>query len=160
MKEVIAGVNTDWKSIPLRNGIGQKHAIYLEGGDDFFRYGLDVSYNNVVGVMKGSNRNTFSGGVTLSYRYNNIMLKNSFSVTYNKGENSPYGSFSEYTSMNPYYRCWDDDGNVIKILGERLGTYQNTNVYNPVWNATINTKDFSEYTQFVNNFYVEWTPAR
>ena len=32
MKEVIAGVNTDWKSIPLRNGIGQKHAIYLEGG--------------------------------------------------------------------------------------------------------------------------------
>lgn len=51
------------------------------------------------------------------------MLKNSFSVTYNKGENSPYGSFSEYTSMNPYYRCWDDDGNVIKILGERLGTY-------------------------------------
>lgn len=90
MKEVIAGVNTDWKSIPLRNGIGQKHAIYLEGGDDFFRYGLDVSYNNVVGVMKGSNRNTFSGGVTLSYRYNNIMLKNSFSVTYNKGENSPY----------------------------------------------------------------------
>ena len=160
MKEVIAGVNTDWKSIPLRNGIGQKHTIYLEGGDDFFRYGLDVSYNNVVGVMKGSNRNTFSGGVTLSYRYNNIMLKNSFSVTYNKGENSPYGSFSEYTSMNPYYRCWDDDGNVIKILGERLGTYQNTNVYNPVWNATINTKDFSEYTQFVNNFYVEWTPAR
>ena len=73
LKEVVAGVDTDWKSIPLRNGIGQKHTVYLEGGDDYFRYGLDVSYNNVAGVMKGSNRNTFMGGVTLSYRYKNLM---------------------------------------------------------------------------------------
>lgn len=28
----IAGVNTDWKSIPLRNGIGQKHATTLKEG--------------------------------------------------------------------------------------------------------------------------------
>lgn len=162
LKEVIAGVDTDWKSIPLRNGIGQKHSVFLEGGDDYFRYGLDVSYNNVAGVMKGSNRNTFSGGITLSYRYQNITLKNSFTMTYNKGENSPYGSFSEYTSMNPYYRCWDDNGNVIKVPGQSFEIMFSGrgDVYNPVWNATINTKDFSEYTQLVNNFYIEWTPLQ
>lgn len=162
LKEVVAGVDTDWKSIPLRNGIGQKHTVYLEGGDDYFRYGLDVSYNNVAGVMKGSNRNTFMGGVTLSYRYKNLMLKNSLSVTYNKGENSPYGAFSEYTRMNPYYRCWDEEGNVIKIPGEGFSIMGagRDDVYNPVWNATINTKDFTEYTQLVNNFYLEWTPVQ
>ncbi len=162
LKEVTAGVDTDWKAIPLRNGIGQKHTIYLEGGDDYFRYGLDATVNNVEGVMKGSTRNTYMGGVTLSYRYKNLMLKNNLSVTYNKAEDSPYGSFSEYTRMNPYYRCWDENGNVIKVPGESYEILYSGrgNVYNPAWNATINTRDFSEYTQLINNFYLEWTPVK
>ena len=157
LSEVLAGVNTDWKAIPLRNGIGQKHTVYLEGGDDFFRYGLDFSYNNVAGVMKGSDRNTFAGGITLSYRHNNLTVRNNLTVTYNKANNSPYGSFSEYTRMNPYYRCHDESGNIIKVPGTG---FSRGDVYNPTWNASINTKGFSEYTQLVESFYVEWTPIR
>ncbi len=156
LAEVLAGVNTDWKSLPLRNGMGQKHSVYLDGGDDYFRYGLDLSYNNVVGVMKGSGRNTFAGGISLSYRHKSISIRNSLTATYNKGINSAYGSFIEYTRMNPYYRYKDELGNYIKQPGINYGR---ANDINPLYNTTINTKDFTEYMQFVNNFYIEWTPV-
>ncbi|PKO99017.1 MAG: SusC/RagA family TonB-linked outer membrane protein [Bacteroidetes bacterium HGW-Bacteroidetes-8] len=155
LAEVLAGVNTDWKSLPLRNGMGQKHSVYLDGGDDYFRYGLDLSYNNVVGVMKGSGRNTFAGGISLSYRHKSISIRNSLTATYNKGVNSEYGTFSEYTRMNPYYRQKDELENYIKQPGINYGR---SNDINPLYNTTINTKDFTEYMQFVNNFYIEWTP--
>ncbi|OFY40736.1 MAG: hypothetical protein A2X18_11745 [Bacteroidetes bacterium GWF2_40_14] len=155
LAEVLAGVNTDWKSRPLRNGIGQKHSIYLDGGDDYFRYGIDLSYNNVAGVMKGSERNTFSGGVSLSYRYKSISIRNNLTTTFNKGVNSPYGNFSSYTRMNPYYRYEDELGNYIKQPGLNYGR---PNDINPMFNTTLNTKDFTEYMQLVNNFYLEWTP--
>ncbi len=155
LAEVLAGVNTDWKYLPLQNGIGQKHSMFLEGGDDSFIYGLDFSYNDVVGVMKESGRKTFSGGITFSYRYKTITLRNKLSVTYNKGNNSPYGSYSQYTSMNPYLRYQDENGNIIKQPGINFGR---EDIYNPLWNTTINTKNFTEYLELVNNFYVEWAP--
>ncbi len=156
LAEVLAGVNTDWKSLPLRNGLGQKHSVYLDGGDEYFRYGLDLSYNNVVGVMKGSGRNTFAGGISLSYRHKTISIRNSLTATYNKGVNSAYGSFIEYTRMNPYYRYKDELGNYIKQPGINYGR---ANDINPLYNTTINTKDFTEYMQLINNFYIEWTPV-
>lgn len=154
LKEVVRGVNTYWLSQPLRTGVGQKHSLYLDGGDKYFRYGVDISYNNIKGVMKGSDRTTLSGGVSLSYRYKNITLRNNLDVVYNKATNSPYGSFSQYASMNPYFRPNDENGNLNKMYETMLGTWQN-----PMYNAQINTKDQSKYTQITNNFYAEWLPV-
>lgn len=151
LQEVTRGVNTDWRAQPTRTGIGQKHVVHIEGGDENFRYGADLSLNNIKGVMKGSDRNTYSGGITLSYRYNNLIFRDNLEVMYNKGTNSPYGTFNQYTSMNPYLRLRDGKGNILKTLEGRM-----TTVANPLWNSTINTKDFTEYTQFTNNFYIEW----
>ena len=64
-KEVERGVNTYWLAKPLHTGFGHKHSLYLEGGDDYLRYGVDLSYNKVAGVMKGSDRETVSGAITL-----------------------------------------------------------------------------------------------
>jgi TonB-linked SusC/RagA family outer membrane protein len=150
LQEIQRGVNTDWKAQPVRTGIGQKHSLYLEGGDDFYRFGVDFSYNNIKGVMKGSDRTTYTGGMTLSYRYKNFLLRDNLEVSYNKANNSPWGSFSEYTQMNPYLRPRDENGNVLKTM-KGLETF-----YNPMWNTTINTKDYSKYSQMTNNFYIEW----
>lgn len=153
LKEVLAGVDTDWKAQPLRNAAGQKHALYIEGGDDAFQYGIDFAYNNVAGVMKGSDRNTISGGLNFSYRYKNLLLRDNLEVVYNKGDNSPWGAFNEYTSMNPYLRPYDESGNLIKSYA--ISTLSSP-VVNPMWNASIKTKDFSKYTQITNNFYAEY----
>ena len=152
LKETLRGVNTDWKAQPLRNAVGHKHVVYLEGGDEAFQYGIDFSFNNVVGVMKGSERKTFSGGLTFSYRYKNLLLRDQLEVVYNRGDNSPWGDFSEYTSMNPYFRPYDENGNLIKTYT----LYEGSTETNPMWNAMIKTKDMTEYSQFTNNFYAEW----
>lgn len=158
LEEIQRGVNTDWISKPVRTGLGQKHTLYVEGGSDAFRYALDFSYNTLKGVMKGSERNTTAGAITFSYRYKNLLLRNILDVSYNKGVNSPYGEFSEYARMNPYFRATDEYGRVTKIAGENL--IIGAPVGNPLWNATLNTKNFSEYSQIVNNFYAEWSLTR
>ena len=74
-------MDTYWLAKPLRTGVGHKHSLYLEGGDDYLRYGVDVSYNKVPGVMKGSDRENVAGAVTLSYRYKSLVFRN-VSVSY------------------------------------------------------------------------------
>jgi TonB-linked SusC/RagA family outer membrane protein len=157
LEEVLRGVDTDWLSRPVRVGTGQKHVIYLEGGDAYLRYGVDLSYNNTTGAMKGSGRNTVTGSMTLSYRYREFLLRDILEVSYNKGINSPYGEFSEYARMNPYFRASDENGRITKIAGESIAL--GGAVGNPLWNSTINTKDFSEYMSVTNNLYIEWLSA-
>ena len=155
LNEVLAGVNTDWTAQPTRMGVGQKHAIYMEGGDQYMLYGVDLSYNNIQGVMKGSDRTTFQGGVTLSYRIKNFQFRNKLSVTYNEANDSPYGSFGTYALMNPYSRLYDEKGHLIQNYEYESGGAVTTN---PIWNSTINTVDLTKYTDITNNFYVEWNP--
>ncbi len=152
---IASGVDTYWLSKPLRTGVGQKHTLSLEGGDSKVRYIFGVGYNNVAGVMKGSSRNTLNINSTLSYTYKNMVFRNKLDYDRNVSKNSPYGSFSDYVSLEPYYAPYDENGNVKQILG-----YETANnsypVYNPLYNATLNTKDESNYTTFNENFDMDW----
>jgi len=156
LKEVIAGVDTDWLSQPVRTGIGQKHALYLEGGDKFMLYGVDLSFNNINGVMKGSDRSTFSGGVTLSYKLKGFIFRNKLSITHNSANDSPWGGFDTYAQMNPYSRIYDDSDQLIKSYNYTAMTGVTDPQANPIWNSMINTKYISRYTDITNNFYAEW----
>ena len=158
LKAVREGVDTYWLSQPVRTGLGQKHSIYVEGGSTAMRYGIDLSYNDVQGVMKGSDRKTLSGTINLSYRYRNLMFRNVLGVTSNRADNSPYGSFSEYVNLNPYWKIYDENGNVNKLLGTYASSASSTvtNYYNPMYNATLGTKDFTQYLGVTENFYIEW----
>ena len=158
---IARGVDTYWLSQPLRTGVGQKHTAYLEGGTQEMRYSASLMYNKVTGVMKQSGRRTLSGNVNLSYRYKKWMFRNSLSVTGNKADDSPYGSFSDYVGVNPYFSAYDDNGNVQKVLGTYTAPGANgstTTYYNPLYNASIGTKNFSKYTEVVENFYLEFRP--
>ena len=157
-KEVLRGVNTYWLDKPLRVGVGHKHSLMFEGGDDVVRYGIDFQYNNVAGVMKGSSREVISAGFNLSYRYKSLLFTEQLSVTFNKSKESPYGTFSEYARLNPYWRAYNEDGSVKEVLSNyEKANFQGTKpIYNPLANASINTKNQSSYFDFTNNFYIEW----
>jgi TonB-linked SusC/RagA family outer membrane protein len=163
------GINTDWMSKPLRTGIGQRHNLRAEGGDKYFRYSVAVSYNHKAGTMKGSNRNSFSGDINLSYHYKNIIFNNYLSIDLNKSENSPYGSFNNYAELNPYWHPYDENGKIIKRFEDfdfdRYNhpeilydvTIRNlTTTSNPLYNATLNTIDASDHTKISNNFSIQW----
>lgn len=147
-KEVDRGVDTYWLSKPLRTGVGTKHSVYLEGGDNSMRYAANLQYNNVAGVMKGSDRTTVAGDITLSYRYKSLSFRNNLSIDNNKAKNSPYGDFSDYSKMNPYWRIHDQNGSLIKQY--------NISAFNPLYNAGLNSKNESGYSTFTENFYGEW----
>lgn len=160
---ITEGVDTYWLAKPLRTGVGQKHTLYMEGGDERMRYSANINYNKVSGVMKGSDRETIAGNIQLSYRYKDFLFRNSLTITSNRADNSPYGSFSDYSSANPYYIPYDENGNLKKVLGSYIHPNINSQsrsvtYYNPLYNAYIGTKNFSEYTEYVENFYIEWRP--
>lgn len=152
---IASGVDTYWLKIPVRTGIGQKHTVNLEGGDSKIRYIFGIGYNDVAGVMKKSNRSTLNLNSTLSYSYKNMVFRNMMDYTRNTAKNSPYGSFADYVALEPYYAPYDADGNVKKILGYEVAGNRYP-VYNPLYNAQLNTKDESNYTQFSDNFDMDW----
>lgn len=150
-QEILKGVNTYWMSQPLRTGLGQKHSLLVDGGDESMRYSANISYNNIAGAMKGSNRNTVSGNLILLYRHKGISFTNNLSVDNNRSTNSPYGDFSEYSAMNPYWRIYNTDGSLIKNYGN--------GIYNPLYDAHLNSKNETSYTTITENFYGEWRIA-
>ncbi len=113
---VARGVDTDWLGFPLRNAFSHNHAVTLSGGEGALRYSLDIGNNRKSNVMKGSFNNTFNGVMYLNYSINNFVFSNRLSVTTSYGPNSPYGSFSDYTRLNAYYRPYDENGNPIKVM--------------------------------------------
>ncbi len=160
LNQVNRGVETDWLSKPVRTGIGQRHNIRMEGGDRSFRYSISAQLNDIQGVMKGSSRRTFNGTINLSYYYKNIRFTNSLLIGLGESSESPYGAFSDYVKMNPYWAPYDEKGRVKKQLGNP-GSYIYTNRWNtlptnPLYNATLNTFDDAKNTDITNNLSVEW----
>ncbi len=172
LRAVTSGVNTDWLAQPIRTGIGQKHNIYVEGGKDEIQYGINLNYYNNSGVMKGSNRQTMTGNTFLSYRFKNLMFKNDLTLVSNLGNNSPFGSFKQYTQLNPYWTPFNSDGSyklyLEEIYNEDTGarltnfdTYNNLTGYvgrptNPLYDASLNILDQTKYHSIINNFALEW----
>ena len=108
------GVNTYWLDKPLNSlTVAHKHSLRLDGGNDYIRYAMEVNYNNTPGVMKESGRERLGLGLELQYIYKNLTFRNQLNYSRVKATNSPYGSFSEYTRLNPYVKYKDEDGNYI-----------------------------------------------
>ncbi len=153
MNAALAGVDTDWLSKPLTTGIGTKHSLSVEMADEKIQVIGDFSYYNNDGVMIGSGRSTINGSLMASYRLSDkLLFRNSMSIASNNATDSPYGDFSEYAEVNPYYTPYDEYGNIVR----NLDTSVHDGVANPLYNSTINTSLKSSYLQFTNNFYIEY----
>lgn len=151
LSKVKAGVNTDWLAKPLRNGIGHKHTLMIELGDKNIQVMANISYNKVTGVMKGSERENVAGSVYASYRNKRFRFRNELSVNLNKSSDSPYGNYSEYTRLNPYWSPVDQYGKIEKNAGDAEAYYPN-----PLYNATLNTSLKDKYTDITDNFEGEY----
>ncbi len=160
LERVQAGVDTDWKSIPVQVGVGQNHYLGINGGDAVFRYSMGLSYNNVVGAMKGSLRNTLNGSVNLSYLGEKFQLSNSMSFNINNSSESPYGAFSEYVKMNPYWEPYDENGEVVMQFEKESTALFSNPVTSPMWNAMSGSFSKSKYSGITNNLSVTYKPIK
>ena len=153
LNNVVRGVDTYWLSQPLRTVFNHKHSLYLDGGTHDLRWGADFSYNTGEGVMKGSYRDRMSAGFSFSYRLGSLQVRNYFSYTYTKSEESPFGSFSAYTSKLPYDEFKDQYGNYLK---ETTAWRTGADTENPLYEATLGNYDRSKSWELLDNFEVMW----
>lgn len=157
-KRALEGLNTYWLAKPLRTGVGHKHNLSVELGDaQSLRSTIDFSYNDTKGVMKGSDRRNLSTTANIAYRKNNLIFRNSLTVLVNTGYDSPYGSFSQYARMNPYWEATDKNGNILRIAAH---SDVEGKTANPMYDAVIGTLSSNKYYDITDNFYAEWRATK
>lgn len=148
------GIDTDWLSLPLRNGLDQKHSVFIEGGTQNLRYGIDGSFNKVQGVMKSSGRDRYGVGISLDYRLKKFQVKNTTTFNHTKSKESPYGSFGDYTSLMPYDTPYEN-GVLTQTLRYSSGSGGRT-INNPLYEATLSNYNWNSYDEFINNLSFNW----
>lgn len=167
LSEVERGVNTYWLSQPLRNSIGAKQNLYIEGGGNNALYGISLSYEKRNGVMKASDRENFQASTFLSYRIKDFQFRNELTLGFNKANNSPFGSFENYVYLNPYLRPYDENGNLKQLLenltytnGQLGGTTALSGItLNPLYNGNLAVTDQNRYRNVMNNTNLIWQAA-
>ncbi|MGN0209761.1 MAG: SusC/RagA family TonB-linked outer membrane protein, partial [Muribaculaceae bacterium] len=150
---IARGVDTDWLSLATHTGIGTKHAVAVEGGSEHWRYQGGAMYNAISGVMKGSDRNILNINGLVLYDNNNFRIRNAIDFTNTDAHNSPLGEFSEFLNLNPYLMPYADDGTPMRIIAYGENDFP---VYNPLYNASLNTLNKEAYWELRNNFSVDW----
>ena len=158
LNNVLKGVNTDWISQPLRNEVNHKHSLYVVGGNENIRFGVDLRYDNQNGVMKGSVRNRKGAGLSLDYRIGSFQIRNYITYDVVKAKNSPYGVFSDYTKKLPYDPMKDEDGNWLKTT--KFWHSAATNYDNPLYEAELlKSFDKNGYDELTDNLSLNWYGA-
>lgn len=153
------GVDTYWLSKPLQTSLNMNHSLYVDGGSDALRFGVELSLNNNNGVMKESKRDVWGAGAYIQYTINNLIVRNHFTYYVNNSADSPYGSFSDYTKQLPYDVFKDDNGEYMRELAY-WGNKRGQERYNPLYEASLNNYSKSSYEQIINNLSVQWNISR
>ena len=153
LNSIAQGVNTDWLAQPVRVGVNQKHSMYVQGGSETFMFGIGGMYNGQTGVMKGSDREVFGGNLDMIYRVKKFQFSNKFALS-NASYNNPLVGYSEYVQANPYYRIYDAEG----MLTPWLEYNDDVKMANPLYNASLNSKNHGNDLMLSNHFQAEWTP--
>lgn len=151
-----SGVNTNWLKIPVQNGVSNRSSLYLQGGDQSVRYGVQVSADLQSGVMKGQDRKNYSGQFDLNYFVKKLQFRNSVRIFQNRSNESPYGDFSEYVGMNPYWTPYDTDGRMKKMLEDMDINHTSIRQTNPMYDATLHSLNRQQYFGLSNNFSLRY----
>ncbi|AOM79354.1 SusC/RagA family TonB-linked outer membrane protein [Pedobacter steynii] len=156
----VSGVNTNWLTLPLQNGTSNRTSLYISGGDQVIRYGLQGNTDFQSGVMKGQDRNDIAGQFDLQYLMKKLQFRNSIRIFQNTSNESPYGSFAEYARLNPYWSPYNADGSLFKgsyesLFIQDLPTILNT-YGNPLADASLHSVNKNQTFGISNNLSLRY----
>ena len=155
-RNVLGGVDTYWLSKPLRTAIQNRHSLSVAGGTDVFRYGLDINAAMQPGVMKGSSNGTKGVNFNMTYLKEKFTMRANVNLSESNSSNSPYGSYSQYTRLNPYYIPVDANGQPIKVLDNNTVSGQSKVITNPLFDATVGIKDKTNSLNMTTSLGLEY----
>ena len=134
---VTSGIDTDWKSKPVRNSFSHNHSLSISGRGSGLDYNVNANYQNTQGVMKDDGRTRYGMNVYLSYTaINNLVITLRASHDQLNTNSSKYGSFSSYLECNPYDSPYDQYGNLRSELSYDMN--------NPLYEASLSSFDKSQ----------------
>ena len=134
---VTSGIDTDWKSKPVRNSFSHNHSLSISGRGSGLDYNVNANYQNTQGVMKDDGRTRYGMNVYLSYTaINNLVVTLRASHDQLNINSSKYGSFSSYLECNPYDSPYDQYGNLRSELSYEMN--------NPLYEASLSSFDKSQ----------------
>lgn len=157
LKSVIQGVDSYWMNEPLRTALTHDHSLNATGGDSDFRYGLTLRLKNTEGVMHNSGRKNIDGTLDLSYRISRFSFSNQTNIYYTGTENNVV-PFSDFSTANPYYSKWDENGESYRVLQswqEIDGTHY---AFNPLWDYNQNSYNKGNQLSVNDNLNIEYRP--
>lgn len=155
MNNILRGVDTYWLALGLRTSVNQRHSVYVDGGENDVRWGVELNYSRNNGVMEHSARTTAGAGFYVDYRIGKFQIKNKANYTYGRSDDVPFNTFSDYSHLQPYMRVYDDDGSYLRQL-ENMPGYSGSLV-NPLYEINnYRSYDRSNYNEFVDNLLVNW----
>lgn len=155
LANVAQGVDTYWLSKPLETAFNHKHSLFIEGGSEDLRFGLDLNYSTNKGVMIGSYRDNIGAALYVDYRIGSLQVKNQVSYNLTKSAESKYGDFSMYVAAQPYDTYKDENGKYLEVLKNYVNTNDNDRI-NPLYESSLMNFDKSQIEEFINNLSVNW----
>ena len=155
LNNVLTGVDTYWLSQGLRTALNHKHSIFIEGGENDVRWGVELGFRGTEGVMKHSSRKNANAAFYVDYRIGGLQIKNKVTYTYNKSTDVPFNSFSDYSHLLPYMRLYDENGDYVRRL-EKFDGASGTQV-NPLYEINFyNSFDHSGYDEVTDDLSLNW----
>jgi len=132
LAQISSGVNTDWKSKPVRNSFSHTHSLSVSGRGSGLDYNVTGNFADTRGVMKGDYRQRYGMNLYLSYRaIDKLVLTLRASHEQVKTKDSPYGSYSDYCLANPYDSPYDEYG--------KLRSKLSYDANNPLYEASLSS---------------------
>ncbi len=155
LNNVLTGVDTYWLSQGLRTALNNKHSVFIDGGENDVRWGVELGFRGTEGVMKHSSRKNANAAFYVDYRIGGLQIKNKVTYTYNKSTDVPFNSFSDYSHLLPYMRLYDENGDYVRRL-EKFDGASGTQV-NPLYEINFyNSFDRSGYNEVTDDLSLNW----
>lgn len=155
LNNVLTGVDTYWLSQGLRTALNHKRSIFIDGGENDVRWGVELGFRGTEGVMKHSSRKNANAAFYVDYRIGGLQIKNKVTYTYNKSTDVPFNSFSDYSHLLPYMRLYDENGDYVRRL-EKFDGASGTQV-NPLYEINFyNSFDHSGYDEVTDDLSLNW----
>lgn len=155
LNNVLTGVDTYWLSQGLRTALNNKHSVFIDGGENDVRWGVELGFRGTEGVMKHSSRKNGNAAFYVDYRIGGLQIKNKVTYTYNKSTDVPFNSFSDYSHLLPYMRLYDENGDYVRRL-EKFDGASGTQV-NPLYEINFyNSFDRSGYNEVTDDLSLNW----
>ncbi len=107
--------------------------------------------------MRGDKRSSKGINFTIGYHLRDkltLTFKSSFSM--NDSKDSPYGSYSQYSKMNPYEPMFDEEGNYIKTYYFNPVAQSGNADVNPLYEATLSSFKKSRTQALKNSLDGRW----